>query len=191
MERKGTWRLFFFSESQSQWSHWGFLNQRSLKLEMKNHDLSHHTRSPCCDTSSTTRSGRPVNNSRLWGTCGAHELPSDVVLVGRPDSSLWTLQSSVSDFPLLLKPDAGCVCVVADSQKGFIFIAWALVSEPHQLQPFVLPTGVWSEMMTSSLPWNSSQIVRRWKPTFTMRTERVENLDSKLQRQIHSQHPNA
>lgn len=115
----------------------------SLKLEMRNHDLSRHTRSPCCDTSSTTRSRHPVNNPRLWGTCGAYELPSDVALAGRLQTpALWTVQSSVSDFPLPLKPDAGCRHVIADCHEGFVFIAGTLVSEPHQLQPFVLPSGV-------------------------------------------------
>lgn len=143
---------------------------------MNNHDLSHHARSPCCSTSSIAFSGRPVNNPCLRSTCEAEGLPSDMVVLGRPETLAWrTAQSSVSDFPLPLKPDAGSMCVVADCHKGFIFIAWALVSEPHHLQPFVLPTGVWSEMMTIALGWNSSQIVRRWNLTFTVRTEGVES----------------
>lgn len=56
--------------------------------------------------------------------------------------ALRTVQSSVSDFPLPLKPDAGSMRVVADCHKGFVFIAWTLVSEPHQSQTFVLPMGV-------------------------------------------------
>lgn len=145
----------------------------SLQLEMNNHDLSHYTRNPCCYTFSIRRSRRPLNNPRLWGTCGEGELPSEPVWVGRPETTaLWRVQSSVSDFPLTLKPDAGSLCLVADCHKRFIFIAWTRVSEPHQFQTFVLPWQVWHEMRTISLPQKSSQTVWRWNSVFTVRTER-------------------
>lgn len=53
--------------------------------------------------------------------------------------SLWTLQSSGIDFSTPIKPRPWLRVHCWDHHTELIFIAWMLVSQPHQLQPFVLP----------------------------------------------------
>lgn len=132
--------LFFFSENQSLWSLLGSLNQMPLQLEMNDYMTSAFTHAgPAVIPGAWLLLGHPLNNPGLYNTCWRR--------AATRNGFNWKARDCLCEHashlgiisPLPLSPDAGSLCTAADHHTEFIFIAWMLVSRPHQLQPFVLP----------------------------------------------------